>query len=223
MEHHRICPKAPDLFPQYSSFKLYPWNKAPLTPRQHFVAHLLLRKVFGGSQSKTLLCMINRLKVSDRHINSNVYETVKNEQSIDNKKRNSGEGHWSKKPGKIHNAKINHPKGFKGKQHRQQSKDNIRNKQLGDLNHFYGKKHKPETLAVITAQRKAKIWITDGFIDKQHIINDPIPLGFQKGRTNGTMLSRMWITNGISDTHIKKGYPIPPGYRRGRTHTTLNQ
>ena len=23
----------------------------------------------------------------------------------------SGENHWSKRPGKIHNAKVNHPKG----------------------------------------------------------------------------------------------------------------
>lgn len=26
-------------------------------------------------------------------------------------KKRSGENHWSKKPGKIHNAKVNHPKG----------------------------------------------------------------------------------------------------------------
>ena len=45
-EQHHICPKAQDMFPEFTSFKEFPWNCAKLTPRQHFIAHLLLMKSY---------------------------------------------------------------------------------------------------------------------------------------------------------------------------------
>jgi hypothetical protein len=54
LEKHHICPKASDLFPQYKSFRNYPWNGIALTYREHYIAHLLLWKVYGGSQSVAL-------------------------------------------------------------------------------------------------------------------------------------------------------------------------
>jgi len=45
-EKHHICPKATDLFPEYRSFRQYPWNRVVLTARQHIIAHLLLWKSF---------------------------------------------------------------------------------------------------------------------------------------------------------------------------------
>lgn len=56
-EKHHICPKALDLFPQYSSFKEHPWNRIDLTPKEHYIAHLLLWKAFGGSQSYAIRYM----------------------------------------------------------------------------------------------------------------------------------------------------------------------
>lgn len=53
-EKHHICPRAKDLFPQYASFKDHPWNRIDLTPREHFIAHLLLWKAFGGSQTSAI-------------------------------------------------------------------------------------------------------------------------------------------------------------------------
>ena len=50
-EKHHICPKAKDLFPEYASFKYFPWNKVILTGRQHFIAHWMLWKAYGGSQT----------------------------------------------------------------------------------------------------------------------------------------------------------------------------
>lgn len=57
-EQHHICPKAKDLFPEYANFNENPWNKVELTARQHIVAHIMLWKCFGGSQSSALHCMI---------------------------------------------------------------------------------------------------------------------------------------------------------------------
>lgn len=44
MEDHHILPKS--LFPQFKDFKLSPWNRIRLTPRQHFIAHRILCEVF---------------------------------------------------------------------------------------------------------------------------------------------------------------------------------
>jgi hypothetical protein len=221
VERHHICPKAPDLFPEYECFDQHPWNCAILTARQHFISHLILRKVFKGSQSRALLLMIQRLKVKDAYVNSEVYEKIKQEQAQDNAARNTGDGHWSSKPGVVHNFKVNHPKGFKGKTHKVSSCKAIGDKQLGELNHFKGKQHSPDSLAVISQKRKSKIWITDGVIDKQQLKTDPIPSGYRQGRSNGTMKDRCWITDGNIDTHIHKDSAIPYGFRHGRTHNPL--
>ena len=43
---HHICPKANDMFPEYKSFKLYPWNCVSVTRREHILLHRLLYKIF---------------------------------------------------------------------------------------------------------------------------------------------------------------------------------
>jgi ABC-type Fe3+/spermidine/putrescine transport system ATPase subunit len=58
------------------------WNKVSLTPRQHFIAHFLLWKSYGNSQSYAFWAMCNGQKnkhQSSRYykINSRIYENVK--------------------------------------------------------------------------------------------------------------------------------------------------
>jgi hypothetical protein len=40
------------MFPEYINFKKYPWNLAKLTPRQHFIAHLILCKAYPSYNSQ---------------------------------------------------------------------------------------------------------------------------------------------------------------------------
>lgn len=56
-ESHHICPKAIDLFIEFASFKKNPWNKIRLSARQHFIAHWMLRKAYGGSQNYAFVAM----------------------------------------------------------------------------------------------------------------------------------------------------------------------
>ncbi len=70
VERHHICPKANDLFPQYSNLHNHPWNAIDLTPREHYVAHLLLWKIFGGSQTKALWLMT----LKNKRVGSRAYE-----------------------------------------------------------------------------------------------------------------------------------------------------
>jgi hypothetical protein len=49
-ETHHILPKAKELFPEYKDLRKYKWNAIKLTARQHIVAHIMLWKVYGGTQ-----------------------------------------------------------------------------------------------------------------------------------------------------------------------------
>lgn len=73
IENHHICPKAKDLFPQYASFKTFPWNKVSLQMREHFIAHWLLWKAYSGSQAQAfkLMCLRSEKK------SSKIYQLVK--------------------------------------------------------------------------------------------------------------------------------------------------
>lgn len=94
-ERHHICPKAKDLFPEYASFKEHPWNVKRLTARQHFIAHKMLRKVYGGSQTHALWQMIisssKKCQRSSIKSTSRLYETVRVEHAkllSENEERN---------------------------------------------------------------------------------------------------------------------------------------
>ncbi len=65
-DKHHICPKAHDMFPQFTSFKQNPWNKAVLTSREHYIAHLLLHKAYGKSQTRAFYMISNINRVSSR-------------------------------------------------------------------------------------------------------------------------------------------------------------
>lgn len=74
IEVHHIAPAAKDLFPEYSNLKDCVWNAVKLTARQHILAHIMLWKVYGGSQIIALDCMLNRFnsysnyKLQERYI-----------------------------------------------------------------------------------------------------------------------------------------------------------
>jgi hypothetical protein len=75
-QNHHILPQASDLFPEYAKFKDYPWNKIQLTLRQHFIAHILLWKTFGGSQTLAAYQMKNK---NGETLNSTLYEKLMSE------------------------------------------------------------------------------------------------------------------------------------------------
>ena len=77
IEKHHICPKSKDLFPEYKSFKSFPWNCIPLTLRQHYIAHMLLWKAYRGRQTQAFVLMSKRNKFT----NSKIYENARMEMS----------------------------------------------------------------------------------------------------------------------------------------------
>lgn len=85
VENHHILPKSKDMFPEYKSFKEYPWNKATLTYRQHIIAHILLWKSYNTiSQTLSILRTINQKhtkKLCLKTINSNLISQIKQDLS----------------------------------------------------------------------------------------------------------------------------------------------
>jgi len=85
MENHHIFPKSKTLWPEYKSFNECSWNKAILTPRQHFIAHWMLSKAFGGA----MWCALSRMTKKPKHIKqdnikitSTLYDKMQREKAI---------------------------------------------------------------------------------------------------------------------------------------------
>ena len=59
VEKHHILPKAKDLFPEFANISVHPWNEVELTAREHIIAHVILWKAYGGSQTASVFYMLN--------------------------------------------------------------------------------------------------------------------------------------------------------------------
>lgn len=78
-EHHHIIPKS--IKPEFKNLKDHPWNGVLLTPKEHFVCHLLLTKMLSGeSKNKmtyALWGMTNQSNSVQERFHSNLYERYK--------------------------------------------------------------------------------------------------------------------------------------------------
>ena len=135
-------------------------NKVLLTPREHFIAHLLLSKSVESEYTKKMYCALVRFmgKNSDRSrikINSKIYQSI-----IENNRLYS----------------MGKNNSFYGKTHTEESRKIIseKNKQFNLLNKnsFYGKKHTKETKKILSIKRSQpiKVYFVDGtfIIFSQH-------------------------------------------------------
>lgn len=219
IERHHICPKANDLFPEYQSFKKHPWNKINLSLKQHYIAHLLLAKAYGGSQAYAVLKMYRKRKSGDK-FNSRIYETLRKEEIEFNRSVNQGDNHWSRKPGQIHNAKVNHPKGMKNKKHSDEYKTYMKQINTGDSNPFYGKTHSDQTKQKLSQKTSQQRWFTNG-VDNIKIIdvNYSPPPGWRIGRTmKNPQQGKKWIHNNDQEILINQNESIPPGWSIGKAN-----
>lgn len=115
IERHHICPKAKDMFPEYKSMAKCKWNIAHLTPRQHFISHLLLWKAFPEIKSCTRAIWMMSQK---RKTNSKLYENLRLEAIKLISEKNSG-----RKFSQDHREKLS--KSHSGKKLSDEHKYNI--------------------------------------------------------------------------------------------------
>jgi hypothetical protein len=79
-ESHHIIPKSIRL--EFKDLKLNPWNKVLLTPKEHFICHLLLTKMLTGTDKNKMVYalwgMTNQAsKYQGKRFKSNMYATYK--------------------------------------------------------------------------------------------------------------------------------------------------
>lgn len=72
-ETHHILPKSKELFYEYKDLRQHKWNSIKLTARQHIIAHIILWKVYGGTQLLSVQMMLgdftsNNMKMIGRTI-----------------------------------------------------------------------------------------------------------------------------------------------------------
>lgn len=247
-EQHHICPKAHDMFPEYSSFVEHPWNCAVLTARQHFIAHMLLWKTYNNRSTTLSLYLMK--KVKGQNINSKIYEKLKIQRSAYisdyTKGINSNMVNVldSGKIRKVTSDEFN--KGnFKGQHHGtvmvtngvnsfRVSKDDPR-LASGELfghtrgmtyaidsngNRFYVKKDDPRfKTGELKGNNADTITITNGKTNRRINPNNNIPSGWFRGMTKNSPKGSTWINNGKT-SKMFKGNQIPEGWTKGRLFKT---
>ena len=125
-ENHHILPRS--LFPEYSNEK---WNNIPLSARQHFIAHIMLWKIFKTKQmTYALWGMKNQSAPNQKRsskLNSKMYKKLKEE--ISTRMRENNPMHnpevLKKKSGANHHCHSNpnhNPPTKTKEQHENQSK-----------------------------------------------------------------------------------------------------
>jgi hypothetical protein len=212
-EKHHICPRAKDMFPEYQSFKDHPWNKVNLTPRQHFIAHMLLWKIYSNrSMTRTFGIMRkNGCK------NSKIYESIKLDYQILISKQMSGTITVMSEDGTCKRVKRSYFDqnkevfGYtKGMTYALDSFGNGHYVKKGDYRFKTGE---------LKGNNAGTITITDGNINKRVSPHDNIPKGWYRGMSKKSPKGTTWINNGIVSKMINHS-EIPDGYVVGRLFKT---
>lgn len=168
-EAHHICPKAKDMFPEYRSFKEHPWNFCRLTPRQHYIAHWMLWKAYGGSQTRSFW-VFNHCQ--SHRITSRVYEKLKiefgkNQSRLMSKRPKSAE--HAEKLRKILLEKTNTA------EQRARCSNRMANRVVSE-------DERKKIADGVSKHVSNTVWINNGLENKRILAHDQIPDGWKRGR-----------------------------------------
>lgn len=173
-------------------------NIVSLSPREHFLAHLLLTKMTKNENKKKMIfalhCMAflrneNRSVLSSREYNiaRKSYKKMAEDgflkRSVLSEKQIKASKEHSKKMSGSGNPMYGKKKPEETK--KKQSETRKLANYNGKRNSFYGKKHSEETRNKMSKMRSEKKlrWITDGLNNKMISFNENIPLGYYFGQT----------------------------------------
>ena len=186
-----------------------------LTAREHFIAHWLLWKAYGGK----MIYAFNMMNKNNEIKSSRVYSSLREDFAAEHSKNMRGV-----------NSRENHP--LWGKNHSQETKDKISNN-LKDLysnpedHPFFGKKHSKDTKDKISKSRLGK------YVGENHprfgiildqSIKDKISNSLKgkslsektKNKISEKSSNTIWINNGDTCKRIPTTENIPEGFTKGR-------
>lgn len=175
IEVHHICPKAKDMFPEYRSLRDHEWNKKLLTPRQHFIAHWMLWKAFGGSQTRAFWKMSH-----DKTLHSKTCSLLKDDFAKSQSSLMKG-----KKKSPAHAQKLRENLLLKTNtpEQRQRCKERL-------IGHEVTPEMRKKIAIGVSSHVSQTIWINDGSINKRILRSEDIPDGWSRGRLMSSDLKK---------------------------------
>lgn len=213
VEKHHICPKANDMFPEYKSFTENPWNCVILTARQHFIAHMMLWKVYENSSMTLAFGIMSNCRTIK---NSRIYQNIRRNYTklVSEQMKNTvtirTENGTCKRISKEEFDKNDKIIGStSGMTYAVDSKGNRYRVTTGDPRFSTGE---------LRGNNAGTITITDGETNRRINPNDDIPNGWRRGMTKDSPKGSIWINNGET-SKMFMGDQIPEGWRRGRVFT----
>ena len=172
-EEHHIIPKS-FYGGKYKSFILYPWNRAYLTAKEHFIVHKLLIKMYKDNDSNKHRSMVYAIRMMSRpcakddnriKLTASNYEFIKKELSLvsmsSDQRRKLSESKIGKPLSEDHKLAVsNSLKGRipwnKGIACTDETKAKLSIALKGEKNPFYGKKHSQEAIEQIRTANTGK-------------------------------------------------------------------
>jgi hypothetical protein len=207
-EEHHICPKAKDMFPQYSSFKKNPWNCAKLTPRQHFIAHWILAKAYPNIYSNQVALSIIKKDYENRYLIGRL---------------NKGRATVVDAEGNRFSVSIEDPRYVSGElngvhKNTKWITNGVDNKHLK-----IGEPIPTDWYLGLTKKEAKYVYINNGEITKQLIEHNSIPDGWVRGRLVSSKTKQIWINDGIANKKINITSEIPGGWHKGKCGFASNE
>lgn len=220
---HHICPR--EMFPEYESFGKNPWNRIYLTERQHFIAHIMLWKVYGNKSMTFAANMLSNFQ--GIRYTSRLYERLRLDfrKSISETNKGSKRSEEQKKQ-----MSENRKNSLVVYDIRDPNKTRFRiNKNDDDydpsIHIFYrsGTTHTKETRKKIGRAGKRAFHCPETNKTIFIMPGDKIPNGYISGYPNGVIKSEhvknsVWAFNPKTKDNIrvKEGEKLPCGYVFGR-------
>lgn len=214
VEVHHICPKARDMFPEYADLREHRWNGIIMSPREHFIAHLLLWKIYGNkSMTLTVLFMKN---VKGMKVTSRVYERLREERStilkIQNSRINKGRVNViDAETGSIRKIPVSE---FYAHGHKAQHKDTVVVKD-GSIKKRICKMDPRLLSGELVGHTAGMTYAIDH--DGNGIYVSKTDPRFQTGQIKGNNADTITITDGSVNKRISPNEVIPDGWKRGMT------
>ena len=112
---HHILPRS--MFPEFVDLKKFEWNECKLSERHHFIAHLMLVKVFDNKEMRYAFNMMSNFNSIDSKLYENLRNKFKEDLREDVKSRDFGtKGQVTVKDrdGNTFNVKLDDPRYLNG-------------------------------------------------------------------------------------------------------------
>jgi len=105
-EKHHILPKCKSMFPEYSNLKEHPWNSVLLTPREHYICHMLLINMTTSKAKSSMATSFKFFKLKQYSYYKNIKKYIKDTEETRIKKSLANSGENNGMYGKTHNIKT---------------------------------------------------------------------------------------------------------------------